>query len=145
MKEIVKKVFNNVFIDNEAKKALLSKDNWIDCVITQIKNRLPNENVESHLINICNNIINYSSSNYPYPGYMDLINNCDGLKNRPELHQLIQEHYLWIVKVNYINKYYMAAENNDDIKKWIIESLDECFYPYGEFMNCLFKKYFLYS
>ena len=75
MNKIVKKVFNNVFIDNEAKKSLLSKDNWIDCVITQIKNRLPNENVESHLINICNNIINYSSSNYPYPGYMDLINN----------------------------------------------------------------------
>lgn len=75
MKEIVKKVFGNVFIDDEAKKALLSKDNWINCVITQIKNRLPNENVESHLINICNNIINYSSSNYPYPGYMDLIDN----------------------------------------------------------------------
>lgn len=24
------------FIDNEAKKALLSKDNWIDYVVTQI-------------------------------------------------------------------------------------------------------------
>ena len=77
--------------------------------------------------------------------YIDLINNCDELKSRPELHQLIQEHYLWIVKVNYINKYYVVAENNDDVKKWIIESLDECFYPYGEFMNCLFKKYFLES
>ena len=46
------------------------------------------------------------------------------------------------MKVNYINKYYVAAENNDDVKKWIIESLDECFYPYGEFMNCLFKKHY---
>ena len=75
MIKLVKKVFDNVMIDDEAKKALLSKDNWIDCVIAQIKNRLPNENVESHLINICNNIINYSSNNYPYPGYIDLINN----------------------------------------------------------------------
>lgn len=74
MNKIVKKVFNTAFIDDEAKKALLSKDNWIDCVIAQIKNRLPNENVESHLINICNNIINYSSNNYPYPGYYDIIN-----------------------------------------------------------------------
>lgn len=75
MKKLVKKVFDTIFIDNEAKKALLSKDNWIDCVVTQIKNRLPNENIEIHLINVCNNIISYSSSNYPYPGYMDLINN----------------------------------------------------------------------
>lgn len=75
MNKIVKKVFNNVMIDGEAKKALLCNHNWVGCVITQIKNRLPNENVESHLINICNNIINYSSSNYPYPGYMDLIDN----------------------------------------------------------------------
>lgn len=75
MNKIVKKVFDNTFIDDEAKQALLSKDDWIDCVIAQIKNRLPNENIESHLINICNNIINYSSNNYPYPGYMDLIDN----------------------------------------------------------------------
>ena len=75
MNKIVKEVFDNLIIDDEAKKALLSKDNWIDCVITQIKNRLYGENIKSHLINICNNIVNYSSNNYPYPGYMDLINN----------------------------------------------------------------------
>ena len=74
MKEIVKKVFDNVFIDGEAKKALLCNHNWVGCVITQIKNRLPNENVESHLINICVNIANYSNNNYPYPGYYDIIN-----------------------------------------------------------------------
>ena len=78
MNKIVKKVFNNVFIDNEAKKALLSKDNWIDCVITQIRNRLSNENVEKHLINVCVNIANYSNNNYPYPGYYDIINEPNG-------------------------------------------------------------------
>ena len=70
---IVKKVFNNLIIDDEAKKALLSKDNWIDCVIRQIENRLPNENTDKHLTNVCVNIANYSNNNYPYPGYYDIV------------------------------------------------------------------------
>lgn len=74
MNTVVKKVFNNLIIDDEAKKALLSKDNWIDCVIRQIENRLPNENTDKHLTNVCVNIANYSNNNYPYPGYYDIIN-----------------------------------------------------------------------
>lgn len=76
MNKIVKKVFNNIMIDDEAKKALLCNHNWIGCVVMQIKDRLPNENIEKHLINICVNIANYSNNNnYPYPGYYDIINN----------------------------------------------------------------------
>lgn len=74
MNKIVKKVFNNIMIDDEAKKALLCNHNWIACVVMQIKDRLPNENIEKHLINICVNIANYSNNNYPYPGYYDIIN-----------------------------------------------------------------------
>ena len=74
MNKIVKKVFDNVMIDNEAKKSLLYNHNWVGCIIMQVKNRLPNENVEKHFINICVNIANYSNDNYPYPGYYDIIN-----------------------------------------------------------------------
>lgn len=75
MNKIVKKVFDNVMIDDdEAKKALLCNHNWISCVIRQIKNRLPNENTDKHLTNVCVNIANYSNNNYPYPGYYDIIN-----------------------------------------------------------------------
>ena len=74
MNKVVKKVFDNVMIDNEAKKSLLYNHNWVGCVIMQVKNRLPNENVEKHLINVCVNIANYSNNNYPYPGYYDIIN-----------------------------------------------------------------------
>ena len=74
MNKIVKNVFNNLNIDDKAKKALLCNHSWIGCVIMQVKNRLPNENVEKHLINVCVNIANYSNNNYPYPGYYDIIN-----------------------------------------------------------------------
>lgn len=53
MNKIVKKVFNNIMIDDEAKKALLCNHNWIGCVVMQIKNRLPNENIEKHLCKYC--------------------------------------------------------------------------------------------
>ena len=53
----------------EAKKALLANNLWMNCVITQISNRLPKENIEKHLANVVNNIANYSRNNYPYPGY----------------------------------------------------------------------------
>ena len=42
MNKIVKKVFDNVMIDDEAKKTLLCNHSWIGCVIRQIENRLPN-------------------------------------------------------------------------------------------------------
>ena len=74
MNKIVKKVFDNVMIDDEAKKTLLCNHSRISCVIIQIENRLPNENIDKHLTNVCVNIANYSSNNYPYPGYYDIIN-----------------------------------------------------------------------
>lgn len=74
MNSIVNKVFNNLIIDDEAKKALLTNRSQIGCVILQVKNRLPNENTDKHLTNICVNIANYSNNNYPYPGYYDIIN-----------------------------------------------------------------------
>lgn len=74
MNKIIKEVFNNLMFDDEAKKALLNNHSWIGCVITQLNNRLPNENTEKHLVNICVNIANYSNNNYPYPGYYDIIN-----------------------------------------------------------------------
>lgn len=74
MNKIVKKVFDNVMIDDEAKKALLCNHNWIGCVIRQIKNRLLNENTDNHLTNVCVNIDNYSNNNYLYLGYYDIIN-----------------------------------------------------------------------
>ena len=40
----------------------------------QVKNRLPNENVEKHLINVCVNVANCNNNDYPYPAYYDTIN-----------------------------------------------------------------------
>lgn len=74
MNKIVKNVFNNMIMNDEAKKALLYNHSWINCIIRQIENRLPNENTNKHLTNICVNIVNYSNNNYPYPGYYDIIN-----------------------------------------------------------------------
>ena len=34
---------------------------------------MPKENIEKHLANVVNNIANYSRNNYPYPGYLDII------------------------------------------------------------------------
>lgn len=72
-KNFIITVVNTVDMFAEAKKALLSNDAWMTCVITQIFNRLPKENIEKHLANVVNNIANYSRNNYPYPGYLDIL------------------------------------------------------------------------
>lgn len=73
LKNFITTVINTVDMFEEAKKALLTNDLWMNCVITQISNRLPKENIKKHLANVINNIANYSRENYPYPGYLDII------------------------------------------------------------------------
>ena len=72
-KNFIITVINTVDMDKEARKALLLNSSWLNCVITQIFNRLPKENIEKHLANVVNNIANYARNNYPYPGYLDII------------------------------------------------------------------------
>lgn len=72
-KNFIITVVNTVDMFEEAKKALLTNDLWMNCVITQISNRLPKENIKKHLANVINNIANYSRENYPYPGYLDIV------------------------------------------------------------------------
>ena len=66
-------VINTVDMDKEARKALLLNNSWMECVIMQIFNRLPKENTKKHLANIINSIANYARNNYPYPGYLDIV------------------------------------------------------------------------
>ena len=66
-------VINTVDMDKEARKALLTNNAWMKCVSTQISNRLQKENIKKHLANIINSIANYSRNNYPYPGYLDIL------------------------------------------------------------------------
>lgn len=73
LKNFITTVINTVDIFEEAKKALLTNDLWMNCVITQISNRLPKENIKKHLANVINNIANYSRENYPYPRYLDIV------------------------------------------------------------------------
>ena len=73
LKNFITTVINTVDMFEEAKKALLTNDLWMNCVITQISNRLPKENIKKHLANVINNIANYSRENYPYPGYLDIV------------------------------------------------------------------------
>ena len=73
-KNFIITVVNTVDMDKEARKALLLNNLWMECVIKQIFNRLPKENIEKHLANVVNNIANYARNNYPYPGYLDIIN-----------------------------------------------------------------------
>lgn len=73
LKNFITTVINTVDMFEEAKKALLVNDLWMNCVITQISNRLPKENIKKHLANVINNIANYSRENYPYPGYLDIV------------------------------------------------------------------------
>lgn len=72
-KNFIITVVNTVDMFEEAKKALLTNDLWMNCVITQISNRLPKENIKKHLANVVNNIANYARNNYPYPGYLDIV------------------------------------------------------------------------
>ena len=72
-KKLITTVINTVDMDKEARKALLTNNAWMECVIMQIFNRLPKENIKKHLANIINNIANYARNNYPYPGYLDII------------------------------------------------------------------------
>lgn len=73
LKNFITTVINTVDMFEEAKKALLTNNLWMNCVITQISNRLPKENIKKHLANVINNIANYSRENYPYPGYLDIV------------------------------------------------------------------------
>ncbi len=79
MYNVIKEVFSNLSIDTDAKNKLLINHDWVKCVVMQINNRLPNEDVCKHLINICINIANYSNNNYPYPGYYDIIDNPNAI------------------------------------------------------------------
>ena len=72
-KNFIITVINTIDMFEEAKKALLTNDAWMKCVSTQVSNRLPKENTKKHLANIINNIANYARNNYPYPGYLDII------------------------------------------------------------------------
>ena len=72
-KDFITTVINTVDMDKEARKALLTNNAWMECVNTQVVNRLPKENVKKHLANIINSIANYSRNNYPYPGYLDIL------------------------------------------------------------------------
>lgn len=74
LKNFITTVINTIDMFEEAKKVLLTNDLWMNCVITQISNRLPKENIKKHLANVINNIANYSRENYPYPGYLDIVN-----------------------------------------------------------------------
>ena len=65
LKNFITTVINTVDMFEEAKKALLTNNLWMNCVITQISNRLPKENIKKHLANVINNIANYSRENYP--------------------------------------------------------------------------------
>lgn len=73
LKNFITTVINTVDMFEEAKKALLTNNLWMNCVITQISNRLPKENIKKHLANVINNIANYSRENYPYPRYLDIV------------------------------------------------------------------------
>ena len=73
LKNFITTAINTVDMFEEAKKALLTNNEWMNCAITQISNRLPKENTKKHLANIINNIANYSRENYPYPGYLDIL------------------------------------------------------------------------
>lgn len=73
LKNFITTVINTIDMFEEAKKALLTNDLWMNCVITQISNRLPKENIKKHLANVINNIANYSRENYPYPRYLDIV------------------------------------------------------------------------
>ena len=72
-KNFIITVVNTVDMFEEAKEALLTSNSWMECVNTQVVNRLPKENVKKHLANIINSIANYSRNNYPYPGYLDIL------------------------------------------------------------------------
>lgn len=72
-KNFIITVINTVDMFEEAKKVLLTNNAWMTCVITQVLNRLPKENIEKHLANVVNNIANYARNNYPYPGYLDIV------------------------------------------------------------------------
>lgn len=72
LKNFITTTINTVDMFEEAKKALLTNNEWMNCAITQISNRLPKENTKKALLtNIINNIANYSRENYP--GYLDIL------------------------------------------------------------------------
>lgn len=73
LKNFITTVINTVDMDKKARKALLLNNSWMECVVKQIFNRLPKENIKKHLANVVNNIANYSRNNYPYPGYLDIV------------------------------------------------------------------------
>ena len=72
-KNFITTVINTVDMDKEARKALLLNNSWMECVTRQLFNRLPKENTKKHLANVVNNIANYARNNYPYPGYLDIV------------------------------------------------------------------------
>lgn len=65
LKNFITTVINTVDMDKGTRKALLLNNSWMECV--------PKENIKKHLANVVNNIANYSRNNYPYPGYLDII------------------------------------------------------------------------
>lgn len=49
LKNFITTVINTVDMDKETRKALLLNNSWMECVIKQIFNRLPKENIKKHL------------------------------------------------------------------------------------------------
>lgn len=49
LKNFITTVINTVDMDKEARKALLLNNSWMECVVKQIFNRLPKENIKKHL------------------------------------------------------------------------------------------------
>lgn len=56
-KKFIITVVNTIDMDKEAKKILLVNNSWMSCVIKQISNRLPKENMKKHLANVINILV----------------------------------------------------------------------------------------
>ena len=50
LKNFITTVINTVDMDKETRKALLLNNSWMECVIKQIFNRLPKENIKKYLL-----------------------------------------------------------------------------------------------
>lgn len=92
--EILNAINNSSIIEESAKHALIESNQWIDCVNTQLHNRLPNENYNAHWNNIIGAIENYCTNSYPWMGYLDV-------QDRPNTIAI----YVATNYINYVNSF----------------------------------------